>query len=129
MGVLLNNRAIKVLRLADAQHTRVRAQFETKTCVPPARNAKLAAVAELAGAAAHELNQPLTSVSGYAELILKRDPDDPMVRKAAQVIFEQAQRMAEVVQRVGRVTRFETKPYVGQTRILDLDASGGEPEP
>ncbi|MCA9543990.1 MAG: PAS domain S-box protein, partial [Myxococcales bacterium] len=88
---------------------------------------KQALIAELAGTAAHELNQPLTSVSGYAELILRRDPPDPMVRKAAQVILEQAGRMAKLVQRVGRVTRFETKAYVGSTRILDLDASE-EPE-
>ena len=30
---------------------------------------KQALVAELAGAAAHELNQPLTSIIGYAQLI------------------------------------------------------------
>src|SRR5262249_6758158 len=42
---------------------------------------KQALIAELAGTTAHELNQPLTSVMGYAELLKKRmSPDDGQAR-------------------------------------------------
>jgi PAS domain S-box-containing protein len=78
-------------------------------------------LAELAGATAHELNQPLTSVMGYADLLIRKlDAQSPGYR-AAQVIQDQAQRMAEIVRKIGRLTRYETKSYVGEQRILDLD--------
>lgn len=87
-------------------------------------NEKMAAVAALAGTAAHELNQPLTSVLGYAELLGRRlKGDDPLAQKAARIIHEQAERMASIVRRIGRITRYETKQYVGRTRIIDLDAA------
>ena len=82
---------------------------------------KQAAVAELAGSAAHELNQPLTAVMGYAELLLKKlAPDDPN-RRFVQTLYEEAERMAAVVKKIGRITRYESKSYVGGTRIVDLD--------
>ena len=87
---------------------------------------KQALLAELAGATAHELNQPLTSVMGYADLLIRKlDPQSPGYR-AAQVIQDQAQRMAEIVRKIGKLTRYETKSYVGEQRILDLDRASGE---
>ena len=90
---------------------------------------KQALVAELAGATAHELNQPLTSVMGYAELLLRKLPSESPMSLGAQVIHREAQRMAEIVRKIGKLTRYETKSYVGEQRILDLDrASGDDPE-
>lgn len=87
---------------------------------------KQAAIAELAGSAAHELNQPLTAVMGYAELLQRKlktlPPDDPM-HKIVDTIYQEAERMAAVVRKIGRITRYESKSYVGETRIVDLDKS------
>jgi PAS domain S-box-containing protein len=84
---------------------------------------KQALVAELAGAAAHELNQPLTSIMGYAELMKRRmKPDDPNFR-AVDTVLREAQRMAEIVKKIGRITKYETKAYVGSAQILDLEKS------
>ncbi len=83
-------------------------------------------VAELAGAAAHELNQPLTSVMGYAELLRRRlEPGTPQ-HHAADIIVGEAERMAEIVRKIGKITRYETKSYVGSARILDLDRASRE---
>jgi signal transduction histidine kinase len=91
---------------------------------------KQALLAELAGATAHELNQPLTSVMGYAELLMRKVGEQSPAFRAAQVIQSEAQRMAEIVRKIGRLTRYETKSYVGEQRILDLDrAAGDEPDP
>ncbi len=86
-----------------------------------------AIIAELAGAAAHELNQPLTSVMGYAELLKRRLDRDSAALGAAEVIFKEAERMAEIVRKIGKITKYETKSYVGRARILDLDKASGDP--
>jgi PAS domain S-box-containing protein len=84
---------------------------------------KQAIIAELAGAAAHELNQPLTSVLGYAELIRRRVEDTTAVKSAAAIILQEGERMADIVRKIGKITRYETKSYVGAAKILDLDRS------
>ncbi|HEX2675209.1 MAG TPA: PAS domain S-box protein [Polyangiales bacterium] len=83
-------------------------------------------VAELAGATAHELNQPLTSVMGYAELLMRKLGKDAPQYRAAEVIHSEAQRIAEIVRKIGKLTRYETKSYVGEQRILDLDRASGD---
>ncbi len=88
-----------------------------------------AIVAELAGAAAHELNQPLTSVMGYAELLKRRLERETAAYSAAEVIFNEAERMAEIVRKIGKITKYETKSYVGRARILDLDRSAPSSAP
>ena len=91
------------------------------------RSQKQAVIAELAGAAAHELNQPLTSILGYAQLIERQsDPDDQHWRPN-QVILQEGERMAEIVKKIGRITKFETKQYVGSANILDLDRASDSP--
>jgi PAS domain S-box-containing protein len=85
-----------------------------------------AIVAELAGAAAHELNQPLTSVMGYAELLKRKLAADSAAAGAADIIYNEAERMAEIVRKIGKITKYETKTYVGRARILDLDKASEE---
>ncbi|MCX5743722.1 MAG: PAS domain S-box protein [Proteobacteria bacterium] len=81
---------------------------------------KQALVAELAGAAAHELNQPLTSIIGYAQLIERQSEKDARHLRAVGVILSEAERMAGIVKKIGRITKYETTDYVGAARMLDL---------
>lgn len=87
---------------------------------------KQAVAIELAGAAAHELNQPLTSVMGYAQMLMRKlgpaDTHIPTVR----TILDEAERMAAIVRQLGSLTRYETKSYVGGAQIIDLDRSARE---
>jgi PAS domain S-box-containing protein len=89
---------------------------------------KSVAVAQLAGATAHELNQPLTSVIAYAEMLARKLEDDEALQRAAHVIVDQAERMANIVRQIGRITRFETKSYVGSAQILDIEKSSRTPD-
>lgn len=88
---------------------------------------KQALIAELAGAAAHELNQPLTSVLGYAEIILRKTRREMPVEAETAVLVREAERMAEIVRKIGRITKYETKTYVGTAKIIDLDRSSVDP--
>ncbi len=79
--------------------------------------------AELAGAAAHELNQPLTSLLGYAEMLRKKVGEESDLRRPVDKIWTEASRVADIVRKIGRITEYRTKEYVGGTRIVDLDQS------
>jgi signal transduction histidine kinase len=62
--------------------------------------AKLAAVGEMAAGIAHELNNPLTSVTGFAELALEEIPVDSQARKDLELVTREAKRARDVVRRL-----------------------------
>ena len=64
------------------------------------RNAVLMA---LAGTTAHELNQPLTSVLGFAELLKRKLKQDDEAYKRVDTIFREAERMKEIVKKIGKL--------------------------
>src|SRR5438067_8819087 len=74
---------------------------------------KQALVAELAGAAAHELNQPLMSIMGYAQLIERQSEKQAVHLRAVSVILSETERMAGIVKKIGKITKYETTDYVG----------------
>lgn len=88
---------------------------------------KREAVIELAGAAAHEMNQPLTGILGRAALLERKlDPDHPG-RRDLEIIREQAERLGRCVARLARVSSYDTTEYVGERRILDLEQASSAP--
>jgi two-component system cell cycle response regulator len=80
-------------------------------------------VAQLAGAVAHKLKQPLAVAWGYLELLL----DDPELNIAPSTagylveIREALGTMDEVINRLQEATTYQTRPYAGGLEILDLD--------
>ncbi len=61
---------------------------------------KLAAVGEMAAGVAHELNNPLTTVVGFSELVLESLPPDSPQRADMVVVLKEARRARDVVRRL-----------------------------
>jgi two-component system sensor histidine kinase DctS len=95
MGSVIDITASK--RLAD----RERRHTETM-----AHHARLTMLGEIASTLAHELNQPLTAISGYNAGVLNSlqragaAPTDPAVLRALQRLGEQAAHAGRIVQRI-----------------------------
>jgi CheY-like chemotaxis protein len=51
---------------------------------------------------AHDLNQPLTSVMGYGEVLLRQMGETAPLAHAARMIVSEAERMAQIVRRLAR---------------------------
>jgi two-component system NtrC family sensor kinase len=68
---------------------------------------RLASIGELAAGAAHELNNPLTSVIGFSQLLIEKDiPDD--IHQDVKFIYDEAQRAANVTKNLLTFARKHT---------------------
>ncbi|GGH06905.1 sensor histidine kinase [Silvibacterium dinghuense] len=77
---------------------------------------RLAGIGRLAGGIAHELNNPLTVVMGYAEL-LEETSTEEKTRRYAGVIRSESQRMRQVIDGLARFWRPSPSPVAA----LDLE--------
>ncbi len=64
------------------------------------RSARLAAVGELAAGVAHELNNPLTTVAGFVELVLDDLPEESPHHPDLELVLKESRRAREVVRRL-----------------------------
>lgn len=91
--------SIRQLRAAqDELKNRIEAQRSAESRLIQA--AKLAAVGEMAAGVAHELNNPLTTVTGFAELTLEELPPDAASRPDLELVLREARRARDVVRRL-----------------------------
>jgi len=82
---------------------------------------RLKVLLQMAGATAHELNQPLMALLGYIEL-MAMDRDNPKkIRKYSEQIEEAGRRIAEIVRKIQTIRHDEVQLYAGETTILNLD--------
>lgn len=66
---------------------------------------KLASIGELAAGIAHEINNPLTIVTGYAQLLLENDSIPKDMAADLQKIYDESQRVVKIIQNLMRFAR------------------------
>ncbi len=111
--------AIAERRLADEAARRL-AEAEL------ARARWLAGIGEMTIALQHEINNPLSALMSHAELALLDAADRGERNEQIETILHQAQRIAEVVKRIGALRNPMSVEYLPGTSMIDLGRSGGE---
>ncbi len=88
-----------------------------------AEASRLSDVVSLAGAAAHDMNQPLTVMSGITELLLMdADPDDPTFEDM-ETLRRATQRLCDIVGKLSAVTTYHRKRSAGEVEVKELARS------
>lgn len=90
-----------------------RKQLELKAQI----SSRLASVGEMAAGVAHEINNPLTGITGYAQLLMERNDLQADIKSDLAAINDGAQRVAGIVQRLLAFSR-QTKP---QRKLVDIN--------
>lgn len=90
--------SIRNARLYQELEKRIQAQLLAESRL--IRSARLAAVGEMAAGVAHELNNPLTTVTGFVELTLDELPLDSPLRPDLELVLQEAHRARGVVSRL-----------------------------
>ncbi len=76
---------------------------------------------ELAGAAAHELNQPLTVLLSLSEVVLSDPGIGEENRNLLLRMRDECDRIAGIVRKMGNISSYRTKKYYKCVDIVDLD--------
>ena len=83
---------------------------------------RLRVLTETAGAAAHEINQPLTGLLTLLEMRLVDMKHKYSLQDDLRMMHEQAERIGAIVSQMKQVKRYATKPYTPGDNIVDFDA-------
>jgi len=89
---------------------------------------KFSALMEMAGATAHELNQPLTTILGTVEMIMRKSREEEPQYRHLLLISKEVKRLSHMIKKIRKVIRYETKPYLGEVSIIDIDKASKKRE-
>ncbi|NOX21278.1 MAG: DUF3365 domain-containing protein [Nitrospirae bacterium] len=88
--------------------------------VHDATEEKLAAAMELAGAAAHEVRQPLAIIMNIIPLLKDRIDRGEVPDEELEILNQQCSRINEIIKRMLNITQYRRKTYIKDIKIFDL---------
>ncbi len=98
-------------RIKKIEYERLKAEMEKE---------KFQGVIELAGAACHELNQPLQIISGFTSLITEEETKTDLLKNHVEKIQIEVERMGELTRKLQNISHYKTVDYLNQ-KIIDLE--------
>jgi two-component system response regulator MprA len=87
---------------------------------------RLKTLLETAGGAAHEINQPLTAILGYAEMTQNILAEHQNVHKYQEQIIQATLRINDILKKMQTIRSYQTRPYTLGHNIVDFDQSSQE---
>jgi PAS domain S-box-containing protein len=122
-GSMFGKEGLMLLTMRDVTTERILEQRLAEARERLIQGEKQAAMAELAGAAAHELNQPLTSVMTSLAMVRRLAGGEAKLQRIVDTMEQESERMASIIRRLTQITSYNTKNYVGEAKIIDLDSA------
>ena len=84
---------------------------------------RLNTLLEIAGGAAHEINQPLTAILGYAEMAMDMMPESEQAYAYQEHIVQASLRINEILKKMQAIREYKTRPYADGHQIVDFEGS------
>ena len=81
---------------------------------------------DLARSIPHELGPPLAVIAGYAELVAEGRLEGQDLRDARRELVQASGNLADLVQRLERITSYATKEYGPGRTVIDFQRAAGE---
>jgi two-component system cell cycle response regulator len=82
---------------------------------------RLKVLLQMAGATAHEINQPLTTLLGSIQLLEMDQSDPEKLQRYLRQIQDAGYRIAKIVRKIQTIRHDDIKPYAGKISIVNLD--------
>jgi len=108
--VIENSRLFEEILATVEKHEQIKEQL--------IQTEKLGTIGQLVSSVAHELNNPLTSIVGYSQLILKENLSGELFLEDIKRIHDEALRAKEIVQNLLKFTR----PYKPEKIPTDINS-------
>ena len=84
---------------------------------------RLKTLLEISGGAAHEINQPLTAILGYAEMAMDVLDENDQAHTYQKRIADASLRITEILKRMQAIREYRTRPYADGHEIVDFKKS------
>jgi len=120
----------KPVKIAELQARIIVAKRIIKLQQQLVHHQKMQTYTEMAATVGHEINNPLTGLLGYLELVKKKIQQDNLtelnIERILQMIdrsYEQGKRIAEIVKKLTSLKDYRVKTYDGSIQMVDIDAN------
>ena len=87
------------------------------------------AALEMAGAACHELAQPVTTLTLMIDKLLRTSSQENPLYQSLIQLSREVDKVGSLVHRISQVSEYVTKPYAQGMKIIDVDAAAGNSGP